>query len=39
MIEGRSMIIEIGFTGIGLYDSFIHLDVRLIPVRWDERND
>lgn len=36
--EIKRMAIEIGFTGIGLYNSFIHLDVRLIPARWDERD-
>ena len=29
---------EIGFTGIGLYNSFIHLDVREgRPARWNQR--
>lgn len=27
----------IGFTGIGMYDTFIHLDVRSIPSKWDLR--
>ncbi len=26
-----------GFTGIGLYDSFVHLDVRSTPSKWDLR--
>ncbi|MFW6281954.1 MAG: YcbK family protein [bacterium] len=28
---------KIGFNGIGLYDTFIHLDVRGYKARWDER--
>jgi uncharacterized protein YcbK (DUF882 family) len=28
---------KIGFDGIGLYDTFIHLDVRGYKARWDER--
>lgn len=28
---------KIGFDGIGLYDTFIHLDVRGHKARWDER--
>ena len=32
------MIAElIGFDGIGKYDTFVHLDVRGYPARWDER--
>lgn len=31
------MAVDIGFSGIGLYDSFIHLDTRLIPARWGNR--
>lgn len=27
----------IGFTGIGMYDTFIHLDVRSTPSKWDLR--
>lgn len=26
-----------GFQGIGLYDTFIHLDLRDSPARWDHR--
>ena len=28
---------ELGFTGIGRYDIFIHLDMRPNVARWDER--
>ena len=28
---------EIGFDGIGKYNSFVHLDVRGTPARWDNR--
>ena len=28
---------EIGFDGIGLYNTFIHLDVRGYKARWDNR--
>ncbi len=27
----------IGFTGIGLYRNFLHLDIRPTPARWDHR--
>lgn len=27
----------IGFNGMGIYDNFIHVDVRPLPARWDER--
>ncbi len=38
-IEGIALIAESkGFTGIGLYNNFIHLDVRASPARWDGRN-
>jgi uncharacterized protein YcbK (DUF882 family) len=33
----RDIAEEIGFNGIGLYDSFIHLDIRHRPARWDNR--
>ena len=28
---------QIGFKGIGKYNTFIHLDVREYPARWDNR--
>lgn len=28
---------DIGFDGIGLYNTFIHLDTRGTPARWDNR--
>ncbi len=28
---------EVGFNGIGQYDTFIHVDARETPARWDER--
>ncbi|MDR7856289.1 D-Ala-D-Ala carboxypeptidase family metallohydrolase [Tissierella sp.] len=33
----RDIADAIGFTGIGIYDTFIHLDVREIPNKWDLR--
>ena len=33
----KELAIEIGFDGIGLYDTFIHLDTRGYPARWDNR--
>ena len=27
----------IGFTGIGIYDTFLHLDIRPYKERWDNR--
>lgn len=33
----RDLAEEIGFDGIGLYNSFIHLDVRGYKARWDNR--
>lgn len=29
---------KVGFGGIGIYDSWIHVDVREGHARWDERN-
>lgn len=29
---------EVGFKGIGLYDTFTHVDLRYTGYRWDERN-
>ena len=28
---------KVAFKGVGLYDSFVHIDVRDIPARWDLR--
>ncbi|MEN1760728.1 YcbK family protein [Anoxynatronum sibiricum] len=28
---------ETGFTGIGMYDTFVHVDVRATPASWDHR--
>ena len=33
----KELAIEIGFDGIGLYNTFIHLDTRGYPARWDNR--
>lgn len=33
----RDLADAIGFTGIGIYDTFIHLDVRDTPNKWDLR--
>lgn len=33
----RDLAESVGFTGIGMYDTFIHLDVRPIPSKWDQR--
>jgi uncharacterized protein YcbK (DUF882 family) len=27
----------VGFTGIGLYDEFVHVDTRLFKASWDDR--
>jgi len=37
--EIAELAVDIGFKGIGLYNSFIHLDTRISPqvVRWDGR--
>jgi len=35
--EVRDIAEEIGFDGIGLYKTFIHLDVRGSKARWDNR--
>lgn len=35
--EVKEIAEDIGFDGIGLYRSFIHLDVRGKPARWDSR--
>lgn len=29
--------VAVGFTGIGLYKTFLHVDVRPVPARWDKR--
>ena len=29
--------VKLGFTGIGLYDSWLHLDMRPVATRWDRR--
>ena len=38
----KQKAIELGFRGIGLYDTFIHLDVRnnhiALPLIWDKRS-
>jgi zinc D-Ala-D-Ala carboxypeptidase len=28
---------SIGFRGIGYYNTFVHVDARLTPARWDKR--
>lgn len=39
IIQIRNLARKIGFTGIGLYDSFIHLDTRTgSPAMWDNRS-
>lgn len=30
---------ELQFTGIGRYDTFIHLDFRKVPAEWDNRSE
>lgn len=35
--EVAEKAIEAGFSGIGLYNSWIHLDVRAFDARWDNR--
>jgi len=35
--EVRELAEKIGFRGIGLYNSFIHVDVRHRKARWDSR--
>lgn len=35
--EMRDLAEKVGFTGIGLYDTFIHLDIRNKKSRWDYR--
>lgn len=30
---------KVGFTGIGVYNNFTHLDVRPNPARWDNRGN
>ncbi|MDW7660600.1 MAG: D-Ala-D-Ala carboxypeptidase family metallohydrolase [Bacillota bacterium] len=32
--EVAQLAVAAGFTGIGIYDSFTHVDVRPVPVRW-----
>ncbi|SMP57148.1 YcbK family protein [Anoxynatronum buryatiense] len=29
---------QVGFTGIGIYDTFVHVDVRATPASWDHRS-
>lgn len=39
-VEVASLAEEIGFTGIGLYNTFVHVDVRDgVPARWDFRTE
>lgn len=28
---------KVGFTGIGIYNNFTHVDIRSNPARWDKR--
>ena len=35
--EVRNRAEFVGFKGIGIYDTFVHVDVREIHARWDER--
>mgnify|MGYP000583100622 CR=1 FL=1 len=37
IIEIKALAKKVGFNGIGLYNTFIHLDVRHRPAEWDER--
>lgn len=30
---------EVGFKGIGRYDTFVHVDDRSFPARWDKRTN
>lgn len=38
MVDLRVYAIKISFGGIGLYDNFLHLDIRSVPERWDHRS-
>lgn len=37
IIEIKALAKKVGFNGIGLYNTFIHLDVRHRPAEWDKR--
>ncbi|MDW7678876.1 MAG: D-Ala-D-Ala carboxypeptidase family metallohydrolase [Bacillota bacterium] len=32
--EVAQLAAAVGFTGIGIYDSFTHVDIRPVPARW-----
>lgn len=38
MVDLRLYAINTSFGGIGLYDNFLHLDIRSVPERWDQRS-
>ena len=39
MFDHANRVIAFKYGGIGVYDGFLHLDIREVKARWDERTE